>query len=188
MEAIQIMSLFVRSIFAISFKFALCFLLTLPAYGGENDELIVKSSPAEHRVFQLEAGDAVVDTDALPKGAIMAVLVRNGESQTLRFWDFLGNRIVENVPIPSSEKIAAIAMHPRGESLYAIVHKGNKWQIIRHPIDAKEWKPAVLYHDTVPLRRPVFSTQRFAASYLSKTPKSVEYRLYFAAQTSSGKF
>lgn len=159
-----------------------------PVFAAEEGELSVKPSPASHRVLQLDAGDSVIDTDTSPKEAVAAVLVRNAESQSLRFWNFVDNRIVASLPIPAGDQITAIAWHPRGAALYAIRHRGNEWQIVRLAADAKEWRPAILYRAGVPLRRLVFSTQRFAASHLSKTPRSVEFRVYFGAQAAPGKW
>lgn len=130
----------------------------------------------------------MIDTDISPKGAVTAFLLHSGSRQSLRFWDFVGNRIVGSISIPDSDKVTAITWHPRGEMLYAIQHKGKEWQIIRTAADAKEWHPIVVYQAMVPLRRLVFSTQRFAASYLSKRPNSEEFRVYFGAMAKGGKW
>lgn len=161
---------------------------SLPASAGDDGELSVKPSPTEHCVLQLNAGDSVVDTDVSPKGAVTAVLVRNADSQSLLFWNFVDNRVVARLSIPAADKISAIAWHPRGEALYAIRQQGHDWQIVRIAAAAEDWRPTVLYRAAVPLRRLVFSTQRFTASYLSKTPASVEFRVYFGAQAAPGKW
>jgi hypothetical protein len=151
-------------------------------------ELIVNPSPADNRILQLASTESVLDSDVSPQRTVTAILIRSAETQSLRFWDFAGNKIVGDIRIPSGTKIGAIAWHPHDESLYAIQHKGNDWQIVRVANTAKEWNPAVLYRSTAPLRRMVFSRQKFASSHLSKSRDSIEYRLYFGAQTSSGKW
>ncbi len=161
--------------------------LPLIAYAGEDNELYLQPSPDAPRVLQLSAAESVLDTDVSPSNPVAAVLVRTAKSQILRFWNFSDNRITASVPIPTDVKVGAIAWHPRGEWLYATTHLGNDWQIVRLAHDAKEWRPAVLYRASVPIRRLVFSRQRFEASYLTKS-KAAEYRLYFGAQATNGKW
>jgi hypothetical protein len=162
--------------------------LTGTVFAVEQAELHIEQSPDESRVLQLATAESVIDTDVSPSRTLTAALIRNADSQTLRFWNFATNRIVSDIKLPSDTKIGAIAWHPHDEGLYAIQHKGNDWQIVRLANNATTWSPTIVYRATVPLRRMVFSRQRFAASHLSPNRKSIEYRLYFGAQTASGKW
>lgn len=164
------------------------FNLTGSAIAAENAELRVNPSPSDHRILQLASAESVLDTDVSPSRTVTAVLIRSAESQSLRFWDYAANKIVADIKLPSDIKVGAIAWHPHDEGLYAIQHKGNDWQIVKLANNATEWKPTVVYRTTVPLRRMVFSRQKFAASHMSANRKSVEYRLYFGAQVASGKW
>lgn len=158
------------------------------AKAGELEEINVMPSPAEQKVLSLSPNESVIDTDASPKGALAAILVRIKETQTMRWWNFVDNKITLSQNIPTDQKITAIAFHPQGQYLYAIEQQGQKWLIVRQSVAASSWQPEILYSSNVQLRRPVFSTQRFTPSYLPSSNKVNEYRLYFGSLVAPGKW
>ena len=154
-------------------------------------EPMVVPSPAEGKLYKLDAGDSVVDFDVAPDRPEVALLIKlsNGK-QKLVFWYF--GDTPENITprifyLSDQHLLTTVTWHPLGRKLFFLDEAGGKSNILISSDD--KWDPKSIFYTQFLLRRLVVAPRPFEIGYDEKTRTSpTDYRIFFGVKKSDGKY
>jgi hypothetical protein len=152
-------------------------------------EVIVEPSPDEIIAISFSAGEKVIDYDVSPMGCVMAALISDDISTSMRIWDFKANRFLESISLPDSLKPKSIAYHPGASSLFVMGEVESGYAVYRMDKKTTSWTMKGIYFSTKMLRRLVVGPRPFVIDYDRNVGKEMfSYRLFLGMENVTGSF
>ncbi len=148
--------------------------------------LFAQSNPPNAQTLHLEAGEQVLDYDVSNDSKSTWIIVKNGQSFTLKQWQFDNPQVRTFVP-PAQTNLQAVAIHPADNRVFLMARNAaGLYKIERLDTQSTQWTTQVIYQSNKPLRRLMVSAAKLSPSYIQGQSARVAHRIYFAQNAGKG--